>query len=66
MTSLESPYFEVISPSNSAHKVGAGLPTTYRVLFTPDDRKVTLCICSIFFVLLSCSVALMTVLLASN
>ena len=42
VTSQESPYFEIISPLNSMHKVGAGLAITYKVLFTPDDRKVTL------------------------
>jgi len=40
VTSQESPYFEIVSPTNSAHKVGAGLPITYKVLFTPDDVKV--------------------------
>jgi len=42
VTSEECPYFKIVSPSNCAHKVGAGLPTTYKVLFTPDDRKVLL------------------------
>ena len=48
MTSEDSPYFEIVSPVNCAHKVGAGLPTTYKVLFTPDDRKVTFHVCLVF------------------
>ncbi len=36
----ESPYFKVISPPNVGHKVGPGLPTTFKIQFTPDEKKV--------------------------
>ena len=40
VTQAESPYFKIISPHNVGHKVGPGLPTTFRIQFTPDENKV--------------------------
>ncbi|XP_065519831.1 hydrocephalus-inducing protein-like [Lathamus discolor] len=34
-----SPYFELISPSNEDYKVAPGLSSTYRILFRPDEDK---------------------------
>nr|XP_004659621.2 hydrocephalus-inducing protein homolog [Jaculus jaculus] len=34
-----SPYFKVISPKDSGHKVAPGVPTIFRVLFTPEENK---------------------------
>ena len=35
----DSPYFKIISPNNVGHKVGAGLPTTFRIQFVPEEKK---------------------------
>lgn len=35
----ESPYFKIISPHNVGHKVGAGLPTTFKIQFIPEEYK---------------------------
>ncbi|XP_077612463.1 hydrocephalus-inducing protein homolog [Crocuta crocuta] len=34
-----SPYFKVISPKDIGHKVAPGVPSTFRVLFTPEENK---------------------------
>ncbi|XP_059569698.1 hydrocephalus-inducing protein homolog [Alligator mississippiensis] len=34
-----SPYFKVISPNDIGHKVAPGMPSTFRILFTPEDNK---------------------------
>ncbi|XP_065519896.1 hydrocephalus-inducing protein-like, partial [Lathamus discolor] len=34
-----SPYFELISPSNEDYKVAPGMSSTYRILFRPDEDK---------------------------
>ncbi|XP_055993028.1 hydrocephalus-inducing protein homolog [Sorex fumeus] len=34
-----SPYFKVISPKDVGHKVAPGVPSTFRVLFTPEENK---------------------------
>ncbi|KAM8982871.1 hydrocephalus-inducing protein homolog isoform 2-T2 [Ara ararauna] len=34
-----SPYFELISPSDEDYKVAAGMSSTYRILFRPDENK---------------------------
>ncbi|CAL1528045.1 unnamed protein product [Lymnaea stagnalis] len=34
-----SPYFKIISPHDVGHKVGPGLPTIFKVQFTPDEKK---------------------------
>ncbi|XP_035827636.1 hydrocephalus-inducing protein [Aplysia californica] len=39
VTQEDSPYFKVISPNDVGHKVGPGLPTTFRVQFMPDEKK---------------------------
>lgn len=36
-----SPYFKVISPKDSGHKVAPGVPSIFRILFTPEENKVT-------------------------
>ena len=36
-----SPYFKVISPKDIGHKVAPGVPFTFRVLFTPEENKVS-------------------------
>ena len=40
VTLQDSPYFQVVSPTNVGHKVGPGLPTTFKVVFTPNEKKV--------------------------
>jgi len=40
VTQADSPYFKIISPHDVGHKVGPGLPTTFRLQFTPDEIKV--------------------------
>ena len=35
----DSPYFKIISPNNVGNKVGAGLPTTFRIQFVPEEKK---------------------------
>ncbi|KAL5021171.1 hypothetical protein ScPMuIL_000326 [Solemya velum] len=39
VTQMDSPYFKIISPHDVGHKVGPGLPTTFRLQFTPEERK---------------------------
>ncbi|KAM9301954.1 hydrocephalus-inducing protein homolog [Gastrophryne carolinensis] len=34
-----SPYFKVISPSDVCHKVAPGMPSTFRIQFTPEENK---------------------------
>ncbi|XP_044515296.1 hydrocephalus-inducing protein homolog [Gracilinanus agilis] len=34
-----SPYFKVISPNDICNKVAPGVPSTFRVLFTPEENK---------------------------
>ncbi|XP_006860378.1 PREDICTED: hydrocephalus-inducing protein homolog [Chrysochloris asiatica] len=34
-----SPYFKVISPKDIGHKVAPGVPSTFRILFTPEENK---------------------------
>ncbi|KAG8523662.1 Hydrocephalus-inducing protein, partial [Galemys pyrenaicus] len=34
-----SPYFKVISPKDTSHKVAPGVPSTFRILFTPEENK---------------------------
>lgn len=36
-----SPYFKVISPKDIGHKVAPGVPSIFRILFTPEENKVT-------------------------
>lgn len=36
-----SPYFKVISPKDIGHKVAPGVPSVFRILFTPEENKVT-------------------------
>ena len=39
----DSPYFKVISPHNVGLKVGPGLPTIFKIQFTPEENKVRSC-----------------------
>ncbi|XP_013359426.1 PREDICTED: hydrocephalus-inducing protein homolog isoform X2 [Chinchilla lanigera] len=34
-----SPYFKVISPKDTGYKVAPGVPSVFRVLFTPEENK---------------------------
>ncbi|XP_061217731.1 hydrocephalus-inducing protein homolog isoform X3 [Neopsephotus bourkii] len=34
-----SPYFKLISPNGGSHKVAAGLSSTFRIIFTPEENK---------------------------
>ncbi|XP_057569314.1 hydrocephalus-inducing protein homolog [Hippopotamus amphibius kiboko] len=34
-----SPYFKVISPKGISHKVAPGVPSVFRILFTPEENK---------------------------
>uniref|UniRef100_A0A8C0BGG9 HYDIN/VesB/CFA65-like Ig-like domain-containing protein n=1 Tax=Buteo japonicus TaxID=224669 RepID=A0A8C0BGG9_9AVES len=34
-----SPYFKLISPSDVCRKVAPGMPSTFRILFTPEENK---------------------------
>ncbi|XP_069312434.1 hydrocephalus-inducing protein homolog [Eulemur rufifrons] len=34
-----SPYFKVISPKDTGHKVAPGVPSTFRILFMPEENK---------------------------
>ncbi|XP_008833211.1 hydrocephalus-inducing protein homolog [Nannospalax galili] len=34
-----SPYFKVISPKDTGHKVAPGVPSVFRILFTPEENK---------------------------
>lgn len=35
-----SPYFKLISPNTVCRKVAPGMPSTFRILFTPEENKV--------------------------
>lgn len=35
-----SPYFRVVSPKDIGHKVAPGVPSIFRILFTPEENKV--------------------------
>lgn len=35
-----SPYFKIISPKDIGHKVAPGVPSIFRILFTPEENKV--------------------------
>lgn len=35
-----SPYFKLISPTDVCRKVAPGMPSTFRILFTPEENKV--------------------------
>lgn len=35
-----SPYFKIISPKDIGHKVAPGVPSVFRILFTPEENKV--------------------------
>lgn len=37
-----SPYFRVISPNDVCNKVAPGMPSTFRILFTPEENKARL------------------------
>uniref|UniRef100_A0A8C8A9K2 HYDIN/VesB/CFA65-like Ig-like domain-containing protein n=1 Tax=Otus sunia TaxID=257818 RepID=A0A8C8A9K2_9STRI len=39
---LETPYFKLISPSDVCCKVAPGMHSTFHVLFTPEENKVSL------------------------
>lgn len=39
VTQADSPYFEIISPHDVGHKVGPGLPTTFKLQFRPEEKK---------------------------
>ncbi|XP_030099412.1 hydrocephalus-inducing protein isoform X1 [Mus musculus] len=34
-----SPYFKIISPKDIGHKVAPGVPSVFRILFTPEENK---------------------------
>ncbi|KFV73572.1 Hydrocephalus-inducing protein, partial [Struthio camelus australis] len=34
-----SPYFKLISPNDVCHKVAPGMPSTFRIVFTPEENK---------------------------
>ncbi|NXS73554.1 HYDIN protein, partial [Pandion haliaetus] len=34
-----SPYFKLISPNDMCRKVAPGMPSTFRILFTPEENK---------------------------
>lgn len=36
-----SPYFKVIKPKEIGNKVAPGVPSTFRILFTPEENKVS-------------------------
>lgn len=40
VTGESSPYFKVISPKDSGHKVAPGVPSIFRILFSPEENKV--------------------------
>ncbi|KAK3085440.1 hypothetical protein FSP39_003318 [Pinctada imbricata] len=39
VTQADSPYFKIISPHDVGHKVGPGLPTTFKIQFRPEEKK---------------------------
>ncbi|XP_059006937.1 hydrocephalus-inducing protein homolog [Mustela lutreola] len=39
VTGESSPYFKVISPKDSGHKVAPGVPSIFRILFSPEENK---------------------------
>jgi len=36
----DSPYFQIICPTNINQKIGPGLVVNIKVVFTPDEKKV--------------------------
>ena len=46
MVQADSPYFKIVAPLNSGDKVGPGLPTVYKIQFTPEDQRVSIKITS--------------------
>lgn len=40
VTQADSPYFKISSPHDVGNKVGPGLPTTFKLQFYPDEKKV--------------------------
>ncbi|NXA41620.1 HYDIN protein, partial [Eudromia elegans] len=34
-----SPYFKLISPKDACHKIAPGMPSTFRIVFTPEEKK---------------------------
>ncbi|CAH2323836.1 Hypothetical predicted protein [Pelobates cultripes] len=34
-----SPYFQIISPNDVCNKVAPGMPSTFRIMFTPEENK---------------------------
>ena len=40
VTQVDTPYFKIISPPDSHHKVGPGLSITFTIQFNPEDNKV--------------------------
>ncbi|XP_010642750.1 hydrocephalus-inducing protein homolog isoform X4 [Fukomys damarensis] len=39
ITEESSPYFKVIGPKDIGHKVAPGVPSIFRILFTPEENK---------------------------
>ena len=39
VTQADSPYFKIIAPNDSCAKIGPGLPITYKILFTPEEKR---------------------------
>ncbi|XP_073515931.1 hydrocephalus-inducing protein homolog isoform X2 [Phyllobates terribilis] len=39
VTQESSPYFQIVSPNDVCHKVAPGMPSTFHVLFTPEENK---------------------------
>ncbi|XP_044126636.1 hydrocephalus-inducing protein homolog [Bufo gargarizans] len=39
VTQESSPYFRIVSPNDVCHKVAPGMPSTFRILFTPEENK---------------------------
>jgi hydrocephalus-inducing protein len=40
VSQIDTPYFKIISPADSHHKVGPGLSITFVLQFTPEENKV--------------------------
>lgn len=51
-----SPYFKVISPTGIGHKVAPGVPSVFRILFIPEENKVTAVLARQWFECLSLAV----------
>ena len=39
VTQEDSPYFKIIAPHNVGHKVGPGLPTTFKIQFRAEEKR---------------------------